>query len=244
MGYQVPPGISDATVPNPIFNLTPAATVDEGNNWVNISWGPLAETNPLSGATLGNYAPTAGSPVVNYVTPANSGTSYAAAPALDFFGNARKTNSAVDAGAVEFGAVAAPAAAIGAALSAATVTLAQTRNCPGTTSAQMLACALDPVRVFTLRNTGTVPLTGITQGVLNGTPADLANYSVVRLLSTCGPAGGGQLAGQTTLAPGAACIVTVQFKPLTGQVTGLKPVGISVTDLAGTQASVLNGTAN
>ena len=46
MGYQVPPGISDATVPNPIFNLTPAATVDEGNNWINISWGPLALTNP------------------------------------------------------------------------------------------------------------------------------------------------------------------------------------------------------
>ena len=42
LGYQVPPGISDATVPNPIFNLTPAATVDEGNNWINMSWGPLA----------------------------------------------------------------------------------------------------------------------------------------------------------------------------------------------------------
>src|SRR5207253_9230694 len=35
-GWQVPPGISDASVPNPLFNLTPAATVDEGNNWVNI----------------------------------------------------------------------------------------------------------------------------------------------------------------------------------------------------------------
>ena len=49
LGYQVPPGISDATVPNPIFNLTPAATVDEGNNWINISWGPLALTNPVRG---------------------------------------------------------------------------------------------------------------------------------------------------------------------------------------------------
>jgi len=47
-GWQVPPGIADATVPNPIFNLTPAATVDEGNNWVNISWGPLAMTNPAT----------------------------------------------------------------------------------------------------------------------------------------------------------------------------------------------------
>ena len=45
MGYQVPPGISDATVPNPIFNLTPAATVDEGNNWINMSWGPLTVTS-------------------------------------------------------------------------------------------------------------------------------------------------------------------------------------------------------
>ena len=36
-GYQVPPGIADATVPNPVFSLTPSATVDEGNNWINLS---------------------------------------------------------------------------------------------------------------------------------------------------------------------------------------------------------------
>src|SRR5207253_1206314 len=102
MGWQVPPGISDATVPNPIFNLTPAATVDEGNNWVNISWGPLAMTNPVTNATLGNYALTAGSPAINYVTPGNSPTTYAAAPSLDFFHNSTKSNNAVDVGAVEF----------------------------------------------------------------------------------------------------------------------------------------------
>jgi len=110
-GWQVPPGISDATVPNPIFNLTPAATVDEGNNWINIAWGPLAETNPVTNVTLGNYALTAGSPAINYITPGNSGTTYTAAPSLDFFNNARKANNAVDVGAVEFGAggtVAAP----------------------------------------------------------------------------------------------------------------------------------------
>ena len=49
-GFQVPPGISDATVPNPVFSLTPAATVDEGNNWINLSWGPLAVANPLTNA--------------------------------------------------------------------------------------------------------------------------------------------------------------------------------------------------
>jgi hypothetical protein len=104
LGYQVPAGISDATVPNPIFNLTPAATVDEGNNWINIGWGPLAMTSPASttGTPLGNYAPAALSPVIGYITSANSATTYAAAPTADFFGTLRKANSAVDVGAVEF----------------------------------------------------------------------------------------------------------------------------------------------
>jgi hypothetical protein len=92
-------------VPNPVFNLSPAATVDEGNNWINISWGPLAETNPVSGATLGNYAPASTSSVINYIR-ASATTNYNEAPSTDFFGNARKTNGAVDAGAVEFGAAA------------------------------------------------------------------------------------------------------------------------------------------
>ena len=100
LGYQVPPGISDATVPNPIFSLTPAATVDEGNNWINISWGPLALAHPVTGAALGNYGPTAGSSVVNLVP--NGTPNFSQAPGLDFFGNPRKTNGAVDAGAIEF----------------------------------------------------------------------------------------------------------------------------------------------
>ena len=102
MGYQVPPGISDATVPNPIFNLTPAATVDEGNNWINLSWGPLAETNAVNNTVLGNYALAAGSPAINYI-PTTSST-YAAAPTTDFFGNPRPATpgTAIDVGAVEF----------------------------------------------------------------------------------------------------------------------------------------------
>ncbi len=100
-GYQVPPGISDATVPNPVFNLTPAATVDEGNNWINLSWGPLALTNPVTGAALSDYGPAAGSSVINYI-PSTAAGNYGDAPALDFYGNSRKGNNAVDAGAVEF----------------------------------------------------------------------------------------------------------------------------------------------
>jgi hypothetical protein len=106
MGYQVPPGISDATVPNPVFNLTPAATVDEGNNWINISWGPLALTNPVTNATLGNYGPAAGSSVINLIP--SSASTYTEAPGTDFFGTLRKTNNAVDAGAVEFTGIVLP----------------------------------------------------------------------------------------------------------------------------------------
>jgi hypothetical protein len=243
LGYQVPPGISDATVPNPIFNLTPAATVDEGNNWVNISWGPLSLINATtSSATantvLGNYAPaSSASSVVNYIPLATAAANYNEAPGTDFFGNNRK-NGFVDAGAVEFTAGGGGGGTASATLTPASWTLAQNRNCPGTGILGILACTLDPIQVFTLTNTGTVNLTGVGTGVLGGTAANDANYLVAGLLSTCGNA------THTTLAPGATCVVTVQFKPLTSQVTGLKPATISVTDSAGTQTSTLNGTAN
>jgi hypothetical protein len=117
-----------------------------------------------------------------------------------------------------------------------TWTVAQTRNCPGT-GLGVLLCALDPAQAFTLTNTGNVPLTGVTQGVLGGTAANDANYAIVALLSTCG------VGANTTLAPGAACTIEVQFKPLTSQAAGLKPATVSVTDSVGTQTSTLNGTA-
>ena len=350
-GYQVPPGISDATVPNPIFNLTPAATVDEGNNWINISWGPLAETNPVTGATFGNYGPaTAASPVVNYI-PTTATVNFNEAPATDIFGNLRKTNNAVDAGAVEFptppqvangsvtggplsfgnvavGMTSAPQtltlhntgnatltgitlafssprysrpagaaggtcpATLGAALTCtinvvfsptvtgavpATLTISasvpvtgspvtlsgtgvapvvsatltpasfsptETRTCPGTTAAQISACANGPAQNFTLTNTGNVTLTGIGQGVLAGT--NTADYLKVGGAggSSCGPTGSGQTLSFTSLAPGAMCIVRVQFRPQTSEAAGVKNATVSVTDSAGTQTSTLAGTAN
>jgi hypothetical protein len=114
-GYAVPPGISDATLPNPVFNLTPSATVDEGNNWVNMAYGPLSLVNPAilsSDATnynkpLGNYAITSSSPAIG---AALGGV----APTQDFFGTprpqARIGQGGFDIGAVEFvGTSAAPA---------------------------------------------------------------------------------------------------------------------------------------
>jgi hypothetical protein len=352
LGYQVPPGVADATVPNPIFSLTPTATVDEGNNWINISWGPLSLINTVNNTPLGNYGPASSSSVINLIPSTANGAlgAYTLAPATDFYGNARKTNNFVDAGAVEFVAggttavasvtggplafgnvvvgttsaaqtltlhntggvaltgitvaVTAPFSrpagaaggtcgatlaaggttctinvvfsptALGAATGSATITASVgvtgspvtltgtgvaavvsatltptthnyggvTRTCPGTTLAQIAACALDPAQMFTLTNTGNVTLTGIGNGVLGGTNS--TEYTLRPLLSTCGPAGGGQLVANTTLAPGATCVVTVQFQPKTAQSTGIKNATISVTDAAGTQTSTLTGTAN
>jgi hypothetical protein len=192
-GYQVPPGISDATVPNPIFNLTPAATVDEGNNWINISWGPLALTHPVTGATLGNYALAAGSPAIDYI--GSSATTYDAAPSTDFFGNPRKTlaNPCVDVGAVD---ISAGPTCGGSSPSASVTGSGDFGNwAAGTTS---------NVHTFTVTNTGGVALAGGTFTFGGGTPQPFTRATLAQ--------GGGGTCG-VTLAVGASCTFNVVFTP-------------------------------
>jgi hypothetical protein len=199
LGYQVPPGVADATVPNPVFNLTPAATVDEGNNWINLSWGPLAETNAVSGALLGNYGPASTSSVINYI-PSTAAT-YAEAPSTDFYGTARKTNNAVDAGAVEFVGSAGPAVAsvTGGPLSFGSVVV------NSTSAAQTLS----------LHNTGGATLTGI------GLTFSSARYS-----RPAGAAGG---TCGATLAAASTCTINVVFAPTaTGLVNATLTIAGSV----------------
>jgi hypothetical protein len=202
-GWQVPPGISDATVPNPVFNLTAAATVDEGNNWINLSWGPLAMTNPVTNAVLGNYGLTAGSTAINYITNGNSATTYAAAPSLDFFGTARKTNNAVDVGAVEFqaGPPTATLSVTGGPLNFGNVVI-------GTTSGS---------QQLVLHNTGTAAGTGITLAFAS-TPT--GGFSRATAGGTCG----------ATLAAGATCTINVVFTPsAVGAYTGTLTITANVT---------------
>ncbi|MGF6781363.1 choice-of-anchor Q domain-containing protein [Paraburkholderia sp. GAS334] len=101
LGYNVAPGISDATLPNPVFNLTPAATVDEGNNWVNMAYGPLSLNNAAAYSSpgtpmpvLGNYSITTGSPAID------KGKAFGA-PDHDIFGTRRPQGLGFDIGAVE-----------------------------------------------------------------------------------------------------------------------------------------------
>jgi len=202
-GWAVPPGISDATVPNPIFNLTPVATVDEGNNWVNLRWGPLSMSNPTAtggangnyggGLPLGNYAITSGSSAIGRVSNGGGTTNFTDAPRYDFFDKPR--TSPTTAGAV--------------ALS-------------GTIGSQLTASALlidfgfvphgSPTTVdqdVVLTNSDVVPL------VLSGVAITGANASSFSLAPASQPDYcTGPLGAGVTLGAGQSCVLTVVFNPI------------------------------
>ena len=222
-GYQVPPGISDATVPNPIFNLTPAATVDEGNNWINISWGPLAQTNPVNGALLGNYALASGSPAIDYIpTTVLAGT---LAPTTDFFGKARPSGTKIDVGAVEFQGTNAPLPTI---------------SPDAVNFGNVVHSTTSPARTLTLSNpAGAATLTGInvavtapfarTAGGCNTTLAAGASCSITVVFNA--PAATGTSNGTVTVTGSA--------------VIGGSPVALSGNSvLAPTLASISPNTSN
>jgi hypothetical protein len=187
----VPPGIADAVTPNPLFSFTPSATVDEGNNWINVSWGPLTLTNPSLQSTgtgsTGNYG--GGPPLANYNLTAaiNNIPANQPHPVTDFYGNLRPEpgestggSGRFDSGAIEFGS---------------SMGMASFSVSPSTLAfgPQALATSSAPQTV-TVTNTGSLALTG---GTFTVSPTGIFTGS------GC-PA---------TLAVGATCTYSVVFRP-------------------------------
>jgi hypothetical protein len=189
LGWEVPPGTNETNaLPTPVFTLTPSATVDEGNNWINLRWGPLALADPATPTVLGNYGLTSTSSAIGRIPAAGNSQpdgAYTLAPGLDYFGTQRK-NGSVDAGAVEFAG-------------------GTTVNAVGSVTGGPLAFGNVPLfstaaaQTLTLHNTGTASVTGITLA-----------FSSPRYFRPTGAAGG-TCGG--TLAAGTTCTINVRFRP-------------------------------
>jgi hypothetical protein len=200
LGMTAPGGVPDSVPPPlPAFTLTPAATVDEGSNWINMFYGPLSLTNPtiLSGSTgyglpLGNYALAAGSAAID-VVPTSSPT-YVLAPSTDFFGHPRPDTrgSKIDIGAVE---AQAPLSDFDAAVSISAPSPALTST-PANMSVKN--------GTITVTNTGTGPLALMTAPTITKTAGAAASTFTIT---------GGTCKAGTILQPGGACTITVQYAP-------------------------------
>jgi hypothetical protein len=220
-GYLVPPGISDATLPNPVFQLAAAATVDEGNNWVNMQYGPLSLYGPTSqtgpaGTPLGNYAINGG-PAVNHADNT-------LAPDHDFFGNTRPRTGAnpADIGAVELTGGGSGSATLTASPVALTITL--------------------PTGVIT--RSGTVTITNPAASTANAT-ITAVTVPLGGTLATWFFSKGTDNCTNATLAPGGSCTVTVNFTNVTSPRGVDRTATMTVTHDGVTNPSVpLTGHAN
>jgi hypothetical protein len=229
-GFGVPPGIADAVTPNPVFSFVPSATVDEGNNWINVSWGPLGLTNPSAiGGAQGNYGGGASLASYNLTAAIDNIPVSQPHPATDFYGNPRPGPgepivNMFDPGAIEFGSTAGVGGGGGAVLTVTPTSLTFPSTPDFSTSA---------AQTLTLRNTGTAAGTGITVAF---SPSAFSRPvfgggSCPATITTTG----------ATLAAGATCTINVVFRPTTvgplggtATFTANVPVANSPVTLTGT----------
>jgi len=115
-GYFTPAGQSETVGVSPVFvfnGIAASATVDEGNNWINMTYGPLTLGRPPVGTagSTPSAEPTVASAAIGIAKGAYSITSTSAAvgagsssapgvPSQDFYGQTRSTNG-TSIGAVE-----------------------------------------------------------------------------------------------------------------------------------------------
>ena len=221
LGITVPPGVPDN---NPFYanlTLTPAATVDEGNNWVNMFYGPLTTVNPTVARTaanyntpLGNYAPASATALPVGQIPCNTTTlPVATEPSLgkDFYGNPRPDagtcsgTTTVDIGAIEI------PASTGGILPA--VVLA-----PAAAAFGNVAVGSASTKAVTVSNPGSTPLVITQLVVVAPAGVNASDYTVSN--GTC-PIGGAGLAA------GGTCTAKVTFTPTgAGQVDAILNVTV------------------
>jgi hypothetical protein len=226
LGYFTPAGISENVGVPQVFRfqgISATATVDEGNNGINMTYGPLTLTRPAATTSTAQEqmvsVPALGSVLGAYSIPAtsaavNAGTNQGA-PRTDFFGNTRPLTAGnpADIGAVEFQQSAAAIANVtGGPLAFGSVV-------DGTTSAS---------KTLVLHNTGTAALTGINIAVS-------APFALAANGNSCG----------ANLAAGANCNIAVVFQPTVpaGAATGTVTITGSVTVTGSPVALSGTGTA-
>src|SRR4029077_7160842 len=213
VSMTVPPGVPDSTYAGPAFSLTPAATVDEGSNWINMLYGPLSLSNATaySGAgtalaPLGNYAPVTGSPAIDAIPRGSAG--FGVGAGTEFFGNPRPdpaNRNAVDVGAVEYQ---------GLQTGGAVLIVEPTSLAFGNVRARTTSAA----QTLTLYNNGGATATGISVSV---------SAPFGRSGGSCG----------TTLTAAGSCTINIVFSPtapgpVAGSVTITANVGVSGSPVA------------
>ncbi len=231
-GWFVPPGTNEtngsinggtgqANGTNPMyFSLVATATTDEGNNWINMRWGPLSLTNPANDTSngtapqyLGNYAIGGSSGAIGKGSGTVGGVT---APPADYFGNPR--GSRIDIGAVAY---VPPPAQIGIAASAS----------PNVQTGQSATITL------TVTNTAASGSQGLLVTNLTFTAA---NSFITQTGTTCPATGSG-------VAVGSSCTVTLKFAPTGGGFSGAtaQAATLSIGSNAsnGAQSVTVSGTA-
>jgi uncharacterized repeat protein (TIGR01451 family) len=244
-GFNAPPGASETTSTGTLFvfnGIQPTATVDEGHNWLNLTYGPLTLARPnastptageqmVAGAAAGTQF---GAYSLPLASPAAGGGAQNGAPAVDFYGNPR--SGRVDIGAVQLSTSGLTAYVLPGSVSFGDVVYgtsgtAQTVTLTNSTGAAINGIAVTPSSPFTRVTTG-LPANACGTGatfILNAgqSCAIVINVTVPTSAST------GSTAITGTLAIVNTSSVTITNAPVQLSANGVPPVndlGISKDD--------------